>query len=178
MTETKALQRLRQGREDALSWFIDKYTAYVCTVIRCIIGASMPEEDVEEAASDVFLTLWEQADRVYADSVKPWLGGVARNKAKQKLRARGLTVSLDEDWIAVDTADPEASLEQAERDRIVRGAVRAMEPVDREIFLRYYFHCQPIADISREMKLPASTVKSRLRRGREKLRSVLEAALA
>ena len=174
MTEATALLRLQEGREDALVWFIEKYTPYVCTVIRYIIGSSMAEADVEEAASDVFLVLWEQAERVSPGSVRPWLGGVARNKARQKLRDRGLTLSLDEDLLVCDGSDLEGELLRAERDRAVRAAVLAMEPTDRAIFLRYYYHCQPVAAISRELKLPLSTVKSRLRRGREKLREKLE----
>ena len=177
MTEATALLRLQHGREDALAWFIDKYSAYVCTVIRYIIGAAMSEEDVEEAASDVFLTLWQQADRVTLATVRPWLGGVARNKARQKLRDRGLTLSLDEDLLVVDRTDLEAELEQADRDRLVREAVLSMEPTDRAIFLRYYYHCQPVAAVARELKLPVSTVKSRLKRGREKLRKALENAI-
>lgn len=177
MTEARALLRLQRGREDALSWFIDKYNAYVCTVIRYIIGGSMAEADVEEAASDVFLELWKQAGCVRLSAVRSWLGGVARNKARQKLRERGAALSLDEDLIAFDEMDLDASLERADRDRIVRAAVYAMEPTDREIFLRYYFHCQPIAAISDEMGIPVSTVKSRLRRGREKLRAALENTL-
>ena len=177
MTEATALLRLQHGREDALAWFIDKYTPYVCTVIRYIIGAAMTEEDVEEAASDVFLTLWERADCVSLATLRPWLGGVARNKARQKLRDRGLALSLDEDLLAVDGPDPEEALEQAELERLVRAAVLAMEPTDREIFLRYYYHCQPVAAVARELKLPVSTVKSRLKRGREKLRAKLENAL-
>ena len=177
MKEATALLRLRRGEEDALVWFIDKYTAYVCTVIRCIIGESMTEADVEETASDVFLALWERADRVDPAAVRPWLGGVARNKAKQKLRDRGLTLSLDEDLLIIDGTDLEEKLERADRDRIVREAVLAMEPTDREIFLRHYFHCQSVADVARELRIPVSTVKSRLKRGREKLRAVLEHAL-
>ena len=177
MTEATALSRLQQGREDALAWFIDKYTAYVCTVIRYIIGSSMTEADVEEAASDVFLALWEQADRVSLSTVRPWLGGVARNKARQKLRERGLTLSLDEDLLVVDGADLEEDLAREERDRLVRDAVLAMEPTDRTIFLRYYYHCQPVAQIAEELGVPVSTVKSRLKRGREKLRGKLEPVL-
>ena len=177
MTEATALSRLQQGREDALAWFIDKYTAYVCTVIRYIIGSSMTEADVEEAASDVFLALWEQADRVSLSTVRPWLGGVARNKARQKLRERGLTLSLDEDLLVVDGADLEEDLAREERDSLVRDAVLAMEPTDRTIFLRYYYHCQPVAQIAEELGVPVSTVKSRLKRGREKLRAKLENAL-
>lgn len=174
MTEATALLRLQHGREDALAWFIDKYTPYVCTVIRWLIGGSMSEADVEEVASDVFLVLWERADRLTVETVRPWLGGVARNKARQKLRDRGLTLSLDDDLLVIDEEGPEQALEREERDRTVRAAVLDMEAGDREIFLRYYYHCQPIAVIARELNMPESTVKSRLRRGREKLRIALK----
>ena len=174
MTEATALQRLQHRKEEALSWFINKYTPYVCTVIRYIIGGTMMEEDVEETASDVFLVLWERANLVQQDTVRPWLGSVARNKARQKLRERGLTLPLEEDCLLPDGTDMEEALEQSERDRIVREAVCAMEPTDREIFLRYYYHCQPVAVIAEELRTPTSTVKSRLRRGREKLRAALE----
>lgn len=173
MTEAIALRRLQRRKEDALGWFIDQYTPYVCTVIRYIIGGSMTEEDVEETASDVFLVLWERADQVNPAAIRPWLGGVARNKARQKLREQGLTLSLEEDLLLIDAADPEQALESADRDRLVREAVDAMESTDREIFLRYYYHCQSVAAIAKELLTPISTVKSRLRRGREKLRSAL-----
>ena len=110
MTEATALLRLQHGKEDALAWFIDKYTPYVCTVIRYIIGSSMTEEDVEETASDVFLVLWEQAEQVCLSTVRPWLGGVARNKARQKLRQRGLTLPLEEDLLLCDGTDLEQAL--------------------------------------------------------------------
>lgn len=177
MKEVTALLRLQHGKEDALAWFIDRYSSYVCTVIRYIIGGSMTEEDVEETASDVFLVLWQNAERISLATVRPWLGSVARNKARQKLRERGLTLSLDEDLLLTDGSDPEQRLERADRDRLVREAVHGMEPTDREIFLRYYYHCQPIRDIAAELRMPASTVKSRLRRGREKLRAALEGKL-
>ena len=88
-----------------------------------------------------------------------------------------MTISLDDDLLIPDGTDMEQILEQGDRDRLVREAVHAMEPTDREIFLRYYYHCQPVAVIAEEMKFPVSTVKSRLRRGREKLRIALEKKL-
>ena len=45
---------------------------------------------------------------------------------------------------------------------------------DREIFLRYYYYDQKISEIADEMDMNAETVKSRLRRGREKLKSLIE----
>ena len=173
MTEATALLRLQHGREDALAWFIDKYSPYVCTVIRYIIGGSMTEQDVEETASDVFLLLWRRSGSVTLETLRPWLGGVARNKAKQKLRERGLTLSLDEDLLISDGTDLELQMEEAERDRLVREAVYGMEPKDREIFLRYYYYLQTAETISSELGIPAATVRSRLARGREQLKKTL-----
>ena len=56
----------------------------------------------------------------------------------------------------------------------MREAVLAMPYPDREIFLRHYYYGQKLEAIAQEMDMNLSTVKTRLRRGREKLRSVLE----
>ena len=55
----------------------------------------------------------------------------------------------------------------------MRLALLSLEPADREVFLRRYYYCQKLGDISREMGLNESTVKSKLRRGREKLKAFL-----
>lgn len=57
MTEGKALKELQRGSQQALAWFIDKYTPYVSTIIYNIIGGDMSEADIEEVASDVFFAL-------------------------------------------------------------------------------------------------------------------------
>ena len=44
---------------------------------------------------------------------------------------------------------------------------------DRDIFLRFYYYYQSIEDIALEMDINLSTVKSKLRRGRGKLKQTL-----
>ena len=61
----------------------------------------------------MFLALWRQADCVRTDTVRPWLGSVARNKAKQKLRDRGFALSLDEDLLITDGMNLEEEAEAA-----------------------------------------------------------------
>lgn len=175
--EERDLRLLRRGSEDALQRIIERYTPYVTAVIANIIGDSMDTSDVEEAAADVFYVLWENASRVRPGALRSWLGGVARNTAKRKLRERGKDLSLEDDLIVVDPKTPERMLDQSERDRAVRMAVLSMEHPDREIFLRHYFHGQSVETVAAEMHMPANTVKSRLRRGREKLKTALLAQL-
>ena len=48
-----------------------------------------------------------------------------------------------------------------------------MPPVDKEIFLRYYYEYQTMEQIAAAMEIPIGTIKSRLSRGRRKLRQVI-----
>lgn len=171
MTEAKALRNLRNESEDALAWFIHQYNAYVTTVVYNIIGSSMDMSDVEEVVSDVFVTLWQNADAVH--SVKGYLGTVARNKAKNKAREAGCDLSLDENSLTIEGPSLESLYEKQELSRAVKQAVLLMPPPDKEIFLRYYYYYQTVDEISTEMGINISTVKTQLRRGRQKLKVTL-----
>lgn len=167
MTEATVLRELKKGSETALCWFIDAYTPYVTAIIHGIIGEHMDMADVEEVASDVFYCLWENARKVY--SVKGYLGTMARNKAKNKLRSLDYDLPLEEQILVIGGDDPEEKIEEKERNRAIRRAVLGMPHPDREIFLRHYYYCQKVDIISAEMGIPLSTVKTKLRRGRARL---------
>lgn len=173
MTEEQALRHLKRGSQAALEWFIDRYGGYVTAIIRGIIGQSMTVADVEEAASDVFLAFWNSAGRVHSGAAKAYLAATARNSARNKLRQLTPTVPLPEDLVLVDPHTPQGLLEQREQAAAVQRALLAMEDTDREIFLRYYYYYQKISQIAAAMDMKESTVKSRLSRGREKLKASL-----
>ncbi len=175
MHEAKALRALKDGDKQALEWFIDRYTGYVSTVVNNIIGAYRPREDIEELVSDSFVALWQNAERVRGTGVKSYLSGIARNKAIDFLRSGGETeLPLEEDALELSVPGPETEAEKSEERMLVRMAVLDMAHPGREIFLRHYFLFQSVADISDAMGIPTNTVKTHLRRGREKLKRVLE----
>ena len=171
MTEATALKKLQNGSEEALVWFIHAYTPYVTTIISNILGAYMDIRDVEEVAADVFYKLWEHADTVH--SPKGFLGTAARNLAKNKCREIGYDLPLEEQILVVDGEPPESHAEQKELQRAMKKAVLGMPFPDREIFLRFYYYCQTMEAISADMGINLSTVKTKLRRGRIRLRGVL-----
>lgn len=173
MTESKALRQLKRGSEEALGWFIDQYSGYVTTIIYNIIGIHMDVSDIEEVASDVFLAFWRNAQKVRCGAVKGYLGAISRNMAKNKLRSRGFDLPLEEQILLVDEVTPEMAAERAELSRVVRLAVLDMPQPDREIFLRHYYYNQKTERIAAEMDMNHSTVRSKLRRGRESLRNTL-----
>lgn len=173
MHEAKALRELQRGSQRALEWFIDTYNAYVSTIVYNILGSRMGQADLEEAVSDVFVALWKNAGKVQPDKVRAYLGAVARNAARSKLRGRGDDLPLDENLLVIDSETPERILEREETRRLVRQAVLSMEQPDRDIFLRFYFYGQKMDAICVEMGMSLSSVKSRLFRGREKLKAAL-----
>lgn len=173
MNEEKALSAIGHKDEAALTWIIDRYAAYVSTIIYNIFGTTMTASDIEEVSSDVFLTLWSNAGKARPDKLKAYLGGIARNKAKEKMRSIGLEVPLDEDLILISDVDLELDFEAREQAKFIRCALLAMQYPDREIFLRHYYYYQTVSQIAKEMGINSSTIKTRLRRGRDKLKEVL-----
>ena len=173
MTESKALRELQRGSEKALEWFIDQYGAYVSTIVFNIIGAYMGGSDVEEVASDVFLAFWQNAKKVRPTSVKGYLGSIARNTAKNKLRGCGYTLPLEEQTLVVDEITPETQYQRKELSQAVHRAVLEMPQPEREIFLRVSYYGQSTERIAAEMEINHSTLRSKLHRGRLSLKKTL-----
>ena len=173
MNEAKALALLKKGNEEALEWFIDKYSAYVGTVVSNILQGSMSHEDVEEVTSDVFMTLWQSAEKLYPLNLKGYLSRVARSLSMQKLREKASELPLDDDILILDDDSEFDRLAREDQDEMVRKAVYAMPQPDKEIFLRFYYYCQSVSLIADQMQMNPSTVKTKLKRGRERLRVIL-----
>ena len=105
--------------------------------------------------------------------VKAWLGAVARNRAKSFLRSSHQTLPMDEDVLELPDASPENQALEKDLRRRLLAAVKSMPPVDKEIFLRYYYEYQTMEQISASMDIPVGTIKSRLSRGRRRLKQVI-----
>jgi len=173
LTDSKALKLLQAGNPQALEWFVDQYSGYVGTIVSSVLQGSMSKADVEEVTADVFVTLWKNAERLIPLNIKGYLSRVSRSLALRKLRERKQDVSLDDDILILEEDSLFEKLDRQLRDELVREAVLSMTQPDREIFLRFYYYCQSISVIAEKMEMNQSTVKSRLKRGREKLRQHL-----
>jgi len=174
MREETILRKIRSGDPAGLEALMERYLPYVSAVVWSVLRDAMPREDGEEVVSDVFLAAWRQGADLRQGSVKAWLGAVARNKAKNRLRQVSQTLPLEEDALELPGPDdPPGEYERAEERRLVRRAVDALPGPDREIFLRHYYYAQSVKEVASAMRLNESTVKTRLRRGRFKLKELL-----
>ena len=168
--EQKLLEALRTQEPWGLEAAINRYAPYVAGVIKRVLGNLGTQEDLEELSSDV-----RQAPSLREDtSLKLWLGVVARNQGLKHLRSLRLSLPLEEAILPGEDEGPSSLWERREDAQQVREAVLGLEAVDRDIFLRHYFWGQGVRQIAQEMDMNESTVKSRLKRGREKLRAILK----
>ena len=174
MNDGAILRGLRSKEPGSLEKLMDKYIPYVSAIVWNFLRSSMTREDAEEVVSDVFLIAWNQARDIHPHALKQWLGAVARNKAKQKLRQAGFDLPLEEDVLEIPAEDsPEERMTREEEARLVRRAVDTLGEPDREIFLRHYWFAQTVAQIGMELDLNESTIKTKLRRGRQRLKDTL-----
>ena len=172
MEEGALLQRLKKRDPEALAQTIGRYGSYVTAIIR---GRGHVPQDVEELTADVFFALWENAAGIKKGRLRPWLGQVARNKSAEHFRRnqRPPAQELEGEELR-DDDDLCRRLSDREREARVREALKILSPTDQEIFYRYYDLEQNAKEIAEIMKIPHSTVRTRLSRGRRALKVYFE----
>lgn len=171
--EAKLLRRLKNGDGAALEAVIGRYTPYLSAVLWRAGGGGLSPEDQEELLSDVFLALWQNAARLDPDrgGVRAYLAATARHGVYRRLRARRQDLSLE--------AQAETGAEPAAEDPDRLGlwdAVAMLGEEDLELFVRYYRYGQSLREIAGAMGMKLSTVKTRLFRGKQKLKQILTEA--
>ncbi|MGA2335345.1 MAG: sigma-70 family RNA polymerase sigma factor [Terriglobales bacterium] len=134
----------------------------------------------EEMAQEAFLRAYRALAQWRKDAVfSTWLFALATNLYRSELRRiPALTVSLDDIAEPPDARASDGGLEDQDRDLAVRRAVGALPAKYREALILFYFHDMDITTAARSLGLPEGTVKARLFRGREILRSKLPQLLA
>jgi RNA polymerase sigma-70 factor, ECF subfamily len=134
----------------------------------------------EEMAQEAFLRAYRALAQWRKDAVfSTWLFALATNLYRSELRRiPAPTVSLEHIPEPPDARDSDGGLENQDRDVAVRRAVLALPAKYRETLILFYFHDMDITSAARSLGLPEGTIKARLFRGREILRSKLPQLLA
>jgi RNA polymerase sigma-70 factor (ECF subfamily) len=131
----------------------------------------------EDMAQEAFLRAYRGLAQWRRDAVfSTWLFALATNLYRSELRRiPARTVSLEDIAEPPDTRPADRGQGDAayDRDLAVRRAVFALPAKYREALTLFYFHDMDVATAARSLGLPEGTVKARLFRGREILRSKL-----
>ncbi len=170
--EAKLLAQIKKREERAIDRAVRLYTPYLSTVLYNM-APGLSKEDTEEIVSDVFFALWKNAEYIDLNkgTVRSYIAAAARNFALKRLKKKRDSVSLDEAEIPAGEPDSLSAM-------TVWDAVMSLGEPDSEIFTRFYKYGERIRDISRATGINMSTVKTKLSRGKDKLKRILSDAEA
>lgn len=172
MKDNEILSLLRAKDPRGMEALMARYSR----LIRYVVGGVLPNgHDAEECVSDVWMSMWEKAERFdeKRGSLTTWLTAVARNAALNAAKAasRRQSEPLSDEHAAPDT--PEDALLRAERARALQEAVQRLDPKERDLFYRKYYYMQSTRQIAAELSLPERAVEGRLYRLRKHLQNTL-----
>jgi RNA polymerase sigma-70 factor (ECF subfamily) len=151
---------------DAHSWDSRTDLAWITSLARRL---AHPGEDADDLAQETWLVALQQPDRPKGSS-RSWLAGVLRNLRRMRARTDRRRHDRERDVDAPDPTTPEAALEQLETLEVLRAALGELDPLDRRLVLGRYATGQSAVQLGELFGLPASTVRTRLQRARERLR--------
>jgi len=176
--DNEIISRVLKGEQNAFAELVNRYQAYVFTLVLRMIKS---REDAEEVAQDVFVKAYRSlADFRGESKFSTWLYTIANTTSITFLRKKKLDVhSLDNEKV-FEVADSKDSgfranlVEQKSRVNMVNEAIAMLSPDDAEIITLFYKAEQNLEEISKILRLETNTVKVRLHRARTRLKEKME----
>ncbi|GIH12739.1 RNA polymerase sigma factor [Rugosimonospora africana] len=170
--------RVHDGDPSAFRELFDEYARLVYHHAFRLTANSASAEDV---VSLTFLEAWRLRGRVDVSidgSLRPWLLGIATNVAHNMRRAarrHDLALArLPRQPVEPDFAEEVAArIDNRERVALVQTAMQALRKPEREVLALCVGAGLDYAEAGEALGVPASTVRSRLSRARERLRKLV-----
>jgi RNA polymerase sigma-70 factor (ECF subfamily) len=171
------MARVQDGEASAFEVLFDRHADAAFSLAYRMCGRrSMAEDVVQEA----FLSLWRSGARYdrARGSVRSWVLSVVHNRAIDAFRRESVRTSRDvaDDGVADRIASgdqTDAEVERLDEARTVRSALGELPTDQRQVIELAYFGGFSHTQIAEMLKLPAGTVKGRMRLGLTKMRVTL-----
>lgn len=171
--DDKAIIRLfGQRSEDAIREVAKKYCRLLTHIAGNIVATT---QDAEECVSDTYLKLWNSIPPANPESLRNYAARITRNAAIDRYRrgTRRAEMGSVLEELAETFADVRDDYEEAALKALVNGFLETLDRETRILFVRRYWHAEPLGPLARHMGLKESAVKMRLLRAREKLKRCL-----
>jgi RNA polymerase sigma-70 factor (ECF subfamily) len=172
--DARLLEECRSGHFVAFDELVNRYRDKVLRLVASVLGF---RHDVEDIAQDIFIKVYLSLDRFRGDaSFSTYLYTVTVNRCRDELRRSKLRKFFSfDDWFGTEgrgyaTGENGHQLECDERQRVVRQAMKRLPTATQMLlYLREIeeLSYKELADI---FEVEIGTIKSRLARGRDRLR--------
>ena len=168
------LQRAGNGEQAA---FLELYERHRQPIFRFAYRLLGSVELAEDVTHDCFVSLIRKPENFRSErgSLRTYLFAAARNLALKHFRGIGREASLDDldDETDHSTAQPLGRLLGKELSAVVREAVLALPPLQREALVLFEYEGLSLNEIAQVTDSEVGAVKGRLFRAREGLKSTL-----
>ena len=176
MTDEQIVCGIKDGDEGTVCFAIDKYSKLMWHIADIVLKNIASAQDIEECVADVFVYLWQNADKFdrQRGTLKAWLSTVVRSKAIDRFRklSKARETEIDDEMIAKNMNIVENIVNEETR-REILAAINALSDFEREIVLRRYYYQQKVSEISFALECPKKQVENKLYRTKQKLREAL-----
>jgi RNA polymerase sigma-70 factor (ECF subfamily) len=181
MDEARVIQEAQKGNLAAFNQLVMAYQGTAYNVAYRVIGQG---EAAADACQDAFLKAYQAIKQYRGGSFKSWLMRIVTNACYDQLRykRRRPVASLEElaeesddhsDMLVNDAEQPEEYVLRGEMGEMIQSGLNQLPEEQRLVLVLsdiQGFSYQEIAEI---VEQPLGTIKSRLSRGRQRLRDFL-----
>ena len=173
------MQQIQARDQQALGTLYDRLAPLIHAVVVRILA---DRAEAEEVLVETFWQVWQHAGSFDASrgTLEGWIVTIARHRALDRLRARqrqaASTASYgagDRELAASRPSMPEAAALQGERARAVAAALAGLPDDQRLAIELAYYRGLSRAEIAAHVGQPVGTVKTRIRLGLTRLRTIL-----
>lgn len=180
MTEQELIKAAQRGDDIAFEELVRQYEKQVYHLALRMCGH---QEDALEIAQETFLSAWRGLKFFRGNATfSTWLYRLTTNAAidylrRQKRQQALEGASLDDEESYLEPLDPtptpHQALEQKELSTQLQEGLMELSDQHRQVLLLRELQGLSYEEIAEELELDLGTVKSRIARGREKLRKIL-----
>ena len=177
LADEELMELVQDGEVRAFEVIFDRHSSAAFSLAYRMCGRPAMAEDIVQES---FVSLWRSSVAYDAarGSVRTWVLSVVRNRAIDAFRreAAKATSDLDEQRVAERLPAPELTDREVERRddaRQVRDALKGLPADQRQVIELAFFGGFSHSQIAEMLKLPAGTVKGRMRLGLSKMRFAL-----
>ena len=169
------VRELKDGSEKA---FQKIYEHYLNDIFSYSLALVRSEEAAEEIVQEVFLRLWLNAETLVLElSLRSYLFTIARNLSFDFLRKAANSRKLREEIFYSGSALHDRTQEElihAEYDLLRKKAIETLPPKRRRIYTLSREEGMSYEDISRELGISISTVKTQMSKALQSMKEYLQ----